>query len=118
MGVTWDQVAEALRTLKPFVKQAGLWYTVASERPITEDWIDRMRSWLGGLAAQFSTTRKIVSFCGCRSLASGCLKLPRESEQRRPLGETYCHVALARHLTVATPRTIWDGDQSTTVHYS
>ena len=48
MGVTWDQVAEALRTLKPFVEQAGLWYTVASERPITEDWIARMRSWLEG----------------------------------------------------------------------
>jgi glycerol-1-phosphate dehydrogenase [NAD(P)+] len=46
MGVTWDQVAEALRTLKPFVEQAGLWYTVASERPITEEWIARMRSWL------------------------------------------------------------------------
>jgi glycerol-1-phosphate dehydrogenase [NAD(P)+] len=46
MGVTWDQVAEALRTLKPFVEQAGLWYTVASERQITEEWIARMRSWL------------------------------------------------------------------------
>jgi len=46
MGVTWDQVAEALRTLKPFVEQAGLWYTVASERPITEEWIAGMRSWL------------------------------------------------------------------------
>lgn len=48
MGVTWDQVGEALRTLKPFVEQAGLWYTVASERPITEEWIARVRDWLGG----------------------------------------------------------------------
>jgi glycerol-1-phosphate dehydrogenase [NAD(P)+] len=47
MGVTWDQVAEALRTLKTFVQQAGLWYTVASERSISEDYIDRMRRWLG-----------------------------------------------------------------------
>ena len=47
MGVTWDDLAEALRTLKPFVERAGLWYTVASERPITEDWIARMRDWLG-----------------------------------------------------------------------
>jgi glycerol-1-phosphate dehydrogenase [NAD(P)+] len=46
MGVTWDEVAEALRTLKPFVERAGLWYTVASERPITEGWISRMRDWL------------------------------------------------------------------------
>jgi glycerol-1-phosphate dehydrogenase [NAD(P)+] len=48
MGVTWDEVAEALRTLKPFVERAGLWYTVASERPITESWIAQMRGWLGG----------------------------------------------------------------------
>jgi glycerol-1-phosphate dehydrogenase [NAD(P)+] len=47
MDVTWDEVGEALRTLKPFVERAGLWYTVASERPITEDWIERMRSWIG-----------------------------------------------------------------------
>jgi hypothetical protein len=48
MGVSWDQVTEALRTLPRFVEQARLWYTVASERPITEDWIARMRAWLGG----------------------------------------------------------------------
>jgi glycerol dehydrogenase-like iron-containing ADH family enzyme len=48
MGVTWDDVAEALRTLKSFVERAGLWYTVASERPIGEDWIARMRTWLSG----------------------------------------------------------------------
>jgi glycerol dehydrogenase-like iron-containing ADH family enzyme len=46
MGVTWDDVAEALRTLKPFVERAGLWYTVASARPISEEWIARMRDWL------------------------------------------------------------------------
>lgn len=48
MGVSWDQVTEALRTLPRFVEKARLWYTVASERPITEDWIARMRDWLGG----------------------------------------------------------------------
>jgi glycerol dehydrogenase-like iron-containing ADH family enzyme len=48
MGVTWDQVAEALRILPEFVDRAGLWYTVASERPITEAYIERMRSWLNG----------------------------------------------------------------------
>jgi hypothetical protein len=46
MGVTWDQVAEALRILPDFVERAGLWYTVASERPITEPYIERMRAWL------------------------------------------------------------------------
>jgi len=47
MGVTWDQVAEALRTLPAFVEKAGLWYTVASARPITEEYIAQMRDWLG-----------------------------------------------------------------------
>jgi len=46
MGVTWEQVAEALRIMPEVVKRAGLWYTVASERPITESYIESMRSWL------------------------------------------------------------------------
>jgi Glycerol dehydrogenase and related enzymes len=48
MDVTWEDVEQTLRTLKPFVERAGLWYTVASERPITEAWIARVRAWLGG----------------------------------------------------------------------
>jgi glycerol-1-phosphate dehydrogenase [NAD(P)+] len=46
MGVTWDELAEALRILPEHVKRAGLWYTVASERPITDEFIARMRDWL------------------------------------------------------------------------
>lgn len=46
MGVTWDQVAEAMRRLPETVERAGLWYTVASERHITEGFIARMREWL------------------------------------------------------------------------
>ncbi len=46
MGVAWDEVADALRSLRAHVQNTGLWYTVASERPITERWIDRMREWL------------------------------------------------------------------------
>jgi glycerol-1-phosphate dehydrogenase [NAD(P)+] len=46
MGITWDEVGQALRTLPEFVPRAGLWYTIASDRPITEEYIDRMRSWL------------------------------------------------------------------------
>jgi glycerol dehydrogenase-like iron-containing ADH family enzyme len=46
MGITWDDVAHALRQLPEYVERAGLWYTVASDRPITEDFIDRMREWL------------------------------------------------------------------------
>ena len=46
--MTWDELGEALRTLKAYVERAGLWYTVASERPVTEDWIARMHDWIGG----------------------------------------------------------------------
>lgn len=47
MGLEWEDVANALRTLPDFVQRAGLWYTVASERPISEAWIEEMRHWLG-----------------------------------------------------------------------
>jgi glycerol dehydrogenase-like iron-containing ADH family enzyme len=46
MDVTWEDVGRALRTLPAFVERAGLWYTVASERPITDAWIARMEAWL------------------------------------------------------------------------
>lgn len=44
MGVTWGEVAETLRFLPHYVEEAGLWYTVASDRPITEDFIARVRA--------------------------------------------------------------------------
>jgi glycerol-1-phosphate dehydrogenase [NAD(P)+] len=47
MGITWDLVAEALRIVPRVVEQDGLWYTVASERPVTEAYIARMKEWLG-----------------------------------------------------------------------
>lgn len=43
MGVTWDDVAEALRTLPAFVREAGLWFTVADVRPATDDVLDDIR---------------------------------------------------------------------------
>ncbi|MEI7744193.1 MAG: iron-containing alcohol dehydrogenase [Chloroflexota bacterium] len=46
MGITWDQVAAALRILPEHVERAGLWYTVASDHPVTEDEIAAIRSWL------------------------------------------------------------------------
>ena len=36
MGVTWDDVAEAMRTLPAFVREAGLWFSVADAGPIGE----------------------------------------------------------------------------------
>jgi hypothetical protein len=35
-----------MRRLPEAVERGGLWYTVASERPVTEEFITRMRDWL------------------------------------------------------------------------
>lgn len=43
MGVTWDDVAKAMRQLAGYVEYAGLWYTIASYKPITEDFIAHVR---------------------------------------------------------------------------
>lgn len=43
MGVTWDDVAEAMRKLAWYVRFAGLWYTIADVRPVTEDFIAQVK---------------------------------------------------------------------------
>mgnify|MGYP000498294966 CR=1 FL=1 len=43
MGVSWDDVAEAIRKVPWYTKQAGLWYTIYDEVPITEEFIARVR---------------------------------------------------------------------------
>jgi len=43
MGVTWDDVGEALRTLRRYVREAGLWFTVADTVDVTTDHVDRLR---------------------------------------------------------------------------
>lgn len=43
MGVTWDEVAEALKQMPAYVEQAGLWYTVASDRPVDDELIAQVR---------------------------------------------------------------------------
>ena len=48
MGVTWDDVAEALRTLPAFVRQADLWFTVADARPIGDDVVGAVRDGVTG----------------------------------------------------------------------
>lgn len=53
MGVTWEDVGEALRTLPAYVREAGLWYTAADARPITEELIDQVRS---GITAAYGAT--------------------------------------------------------------
>ena len=43
MGVTWEDVAEAVGSLPRFVEEAGLWFTAASAEPIPSDLVDRVR---------------------------------------------------------------------------
>ena len=44
MGVTWEDVTEAIETLPAFVEEAGLWFTAASAIPIPGDLVDRARA--------------------------------------------------------------------------
>jgi glycerol-1-phosphate dehydrogenase [NAD(P)+] len=43
MGVTWDDASEAIRTLPTYVREAGLWYTVADSKPVTDAHVERVR---------------------------------------------------------------------------
>jgi glycerol dehydrogenase-like iron-containing ADH family enzyme len=43
MGDTWDDAAEAIRTLPKYVRDAGLWYTTVDVKPITEEFIADVR---------------------------------------------------------------------------
>ena len=43
MGVTWDQVTEALRSLADNARAAGLWFTAAEVRPFDDVLIARIR---------------------------------------------------------------------------
>ena len=36
MGVTWDDVEAAMRTLAIFVREAGLWHSIADVRPVDD----------------------------------------------------------------------------------
>ena len=44
MGVTWDDVGEAMRTLPAYVREAGLWFTVADTDPIGDEHVARVRA--------------------------------------------------------------------------
>lgn len=46
MGVTWDDVTTALHNMPAYIKKAGLWYTVACERGITDDFVLNVRNLL------------------------------------------------------------------------
>jgi glycerol-1-phosphate dehydrogenase [NAD(P)+] len=44
MGVTWDDVAEAVRTLPAYVLDAGLWFTVVDAVALDDSLVERARS--------------------------------------------------------------------------
>jgi glycerol dehydrogenase-like iron-containing ADH family enzyme len=44
MGITWEDVAEGLRTLAANARAAGLWFTTADVRPFDDALIDRVRN--------------------------------------------------------------------------
>jgi len=43
MGVTWDDAAEAMKTLAGYVRAAGLWFSVADVLPMDEEFVARVR---------------------------------------------------------------------------
>jgi glycerol dehydrogenase-like iron-containing ADH family enzyme len=43
MGVTWDDVGTAMRTLPEYVRAAGLWFSVADTGPIGDEHVARVR---------------------------------------------------------------------------
>jgi hypothetical protein len=43
MGVTWSDAAEAMRKLAWYVRHAGLWFTIADARPVTDDFIAHVK---------------------------------------------------------------------------
>lgn len=44
MGVTWDDVEEAVRTLPRFVRDAGLWWSVVDDRSAPDGLVERVRA--------------------------------------------------------------------------
>jgi glycerol-1-phosphate dehydrogenase [NAD(P)+] len=43
MGVTWDDATEAMTSLGAYVREAGLWFTVADVRPMDAEFAARVR---------------------------------------------------------------------------
>jgi glycerol-1-phosphate dehydrogenase [NAD(P)+] len=48
MDITWDDVAEALRHLPDVIRDGNLWYTIASDSLITDDFTAAVRDWIEG----------------------------------------------------------------------
>jgi glycerol dehydrogenase-like iron-containing ADH family enzyme len=54
MGVTWDDAAEAMTTLRDYVRTAGLWFTIADVRPVDDGFVGRVRRGVEELYGQWT----------------------------------------------------------------
>ena len=43
MGVSWEEAEAAMRTLGTFVREAGLWHSIADERAVDDDVVGEVR---------------------------------------------------------------------------
>lgn len=54
MGLTWDDVFKALKYLKEYVEKVGLWYTVANDFEVTDEFCERVRSNVVGIYGEWN----------------------------------------------------------------
>jgi glycerol dehydrogenase-like iron-containing ADH family enzyme len=49
MAITWADVRAGLKHMQDYWKESGnLWYTIATDTTITEDWLDEAQTWIAG----------------------------------------------------------------------
>ena len=84
MGVTWDDVAEAMRSLPAYVRQAGLWFSVADAGPVTDDHVARVRELVDGAFAGSTDARRWPAREDRAHAAAGLRpRVPRDGGGRR-----------------------------------
>jgi glycerol-1-phosphate dehydrogenase [NAD(P)+] len=54
MGISWEDAESALRRLAWYVRYADLWYTIADERPVTDELLGRIRDRLYGTFGEWA----------------------------------------------------------------
>jgi len=54
MGISWEEAAKALRRLPWYVRHAGLPYTIADVRPVTDALIERARDRVYAIFGEWS----------------------------------------------------------------
>jgi hypothetical protein len=86
MGVTWEDADAAMRTLGTFVREAGLWHSIADERPVDDAIVDRgPRRGDRGVRPWQATSMKVGITLpqGCDREYVGSTREPRGPDGRR-----------------------------------